>query len=93
VNRFFLHWKSLLDAVWLVALALYILAGYDDVPFHGDESTLTYMSRDYHDLVQRRDLDSVLYRDPPATRLRRICASSTAQWARWRWASPGIWPD
>ena len=57
--------KTGLDRLWLIGLALYILSGYNLVPFHGDESTLTYMSRDYHDLVQARDLDRVLYRDPP----------------------------
>jgi 4-amino-4-deoxy-L-arabinose transferase-like glycosyltransferase len=59
------HWDRVLDALWLIGLALYIIAGYDDVPFHGDESTLIYMSRDYYYLVQTRDLDHVLYRDPP----------------------------
>jgi 4-amino-4-deoxy-L-arabinose transferase-like glycosyltransferase len=58
-------WGRVLDVLWLIGLALYIVAGYDDVPFHGDESTLTYMSGDYYYLVQTRDLDRVLYRDPP----------------------------
>ena len=38
----------LVDALWLGALALYILAGAAIVPFHGDESTLMFMGRDYH---------------------------------------------
>jgi 4-amino-4-deoxy-L-arabinose transferase-like glycosyltransferase len=55
----------LLDALWLIGLALFMIAGYDVVPFHGDESTVIYMSRDYYYLVQAHDLDRVLYHDPP----------------------------
>lgn len=54
------------DIVWLIALGLYALAGYRDVPFHGDESTHVFMSRDYALLLQQGDLDAVLYRDDPA---------------------------
>ncbi|MEL7674854.1 MAG: phospholipid carrier-dependent glycosyltransferase [Chloroflexota bacterium] len=54
-----------LDALWLLALAVYIFAGIDAAPFHGDESMLLYMSHDYQFLVQQRDVDRVLYRDPP----------------------------
>lgn len=52
-----------LDAVWLAALCAYVLAGIGLVPFHGDESTLMYMSRDYHYQFIQRDLDLVRYRD------------------------------
>lgn len=54
-----------LDAMWLAALALYVVAGSGDVPFHGDESTLITMSRDYATLVQQHDLDAVLYDPAP----------------------------
>lgn len=54
-----------LDGLWLLALAIYIFAGVDAAPFHGDESMLLYMSHDYHYLVQQHDVDRVLYRDPP----------------------------
>lgn len=54
-----------LDGLWLLALTLYIFAGMDAAPFHGDESMLLYMSHDYHYLVQQRDVERVLYRDPP----------------------------
>jgi 4-amino-4-deoxy-L-arabinose transferase-like glycosyltransferase len=64
----------LVDALWLIALALFMIAGYDLVPFHGDESTVIFMSRDYYDLVHAHDLDRVLYRasprDPAAQNLR-----------------------
>ena len=56
----------ILDVLWLAGLALYVIAGYRSVPLHGDEPTLIYMSRDYYHLVQRRDVEPVLYRDEPA---------------------------
>jgi 4-amino-4-deoxy-L-arabinose transferase-like glycosyltransferase len=55
----------LLDGVFLMALAAYVLAGRDRVPFHGDESMLIYMSRDYYTLVRAHDLDAVLCCAPP----------------------------
>ncbi len=57
-------WRAL-DVIWLVALALYALAGYRNVPFHGDESTIIFMSRDYHYLFQAGELGQVLYSDTP----------------------------
>ncbi len=55
----------LVDVSWLIGLALFMIAGYDVVPFHGDEATVIDMSRDYYYLVQAHDLDKVLYHDPP----------------------------
>ncbi len=49
------------DALWLGCLALYIIAGAAIVPFHGDESTLMVMGRDYHYLFVQGDLSKVLY--------------------------------
>jgi hypothetical protein len=63
VHRQILRW--LMDGLWLIGLGLYVIAGYKDVPFHGDESTLIFMSKDYYYLVQQHDLDRVLYREPP----------------------------
>jgi hypothetical protein len=63
VHRQILRW--LMDGLWLIGLGLYVIAGYNDVPFHGDESTLIFMSKDYYYLVQQHDLDRVLYREPP----------------------------
>ena len=64
----------LLDVLWLAALAVYVVAGYRSVPFHGDESTLIAMSRDYHTLVRQRDFAAVRYdpapSDPAAQELR-----------------------
>ncbi len=38
---------GILDAVWLIVLAVYILGGIAIVPFHGDEAMQMTMSRDY----------------------------------------------
>jgi len=54
---------AMLDGLWLALLALYILAGAPLVPFHGDESTLMFMGRDYHYLFGTGDFDNVRY-DP-----------------------------
>ena len=39
------------DVFWLGILSSYLLSGLSLVPFHADESTLVFMSRDYHYLV------------------------------------------
>jgi hypothetical protein len=62
--RFFKRTR-LLDGLWVLALAAYVLAGTPDVPFHGDESTTIWMSRDYYYIFIQRDLDMVRYSDPP----------------------------
>ena len=52
-----------MDALWVALLSLYILAGARAVPFHGDESTLLYMGRDYRYLFVDGDLARLRY-DP-----------------------------
>lgn len=54
-----------LDALFLLLLVGYILAGTARVPFHGDESTTIWMSRDYGYLFLDGELDRVRYREPP----------------------------
>jgi hypothetical protein len=61
------RWLWLADAILLIVLSLYIFAGRDLVPFHGDESTLIWMSADYHYLVQEHDPAPVAFRIPPST--------------------------
>src|SRR4051812_14244137 len=58
------RWK-LLDSLYIGALVLYVLAGLRLVPFHGDEATTIYVSRDWYILTQAHDLDSLVYRDLP----------------------------
>ena len=45
-------WQVRADALWLGLLAVYVLAGARVMPFHGDESTLIYMGRDYFYLAE-----------------------------------------
>ena len=59
------HAARLADSIWLLVLVLYVLLGTGLAPFHGDESTLIYMSRDYHYQFIARDLSGVRYSDPP----------------------------
>ncbi len=61
--------------LWLLLLSAYIVAGAAIVPFHGDESTLLFLGRDYHYLFVEGDLTQVLYdeswaRAPDEQRLR-----------------------
>jgi hypothetical protein len=56
-----------LDALYLLVLAAYILVGAPLVPFHGDEATQIYMSRDYSYQFIERDLSRVLYSNPPVS--------------------------
>jgi 4-amino-4-deoxy-L-arabinose transferase-like glycosyltransferase len=51
--------------LWLAALMAYILAGTPLVPFHGDESTVIWMSRDYGHIFLERDMSQVRYSEPP----------------------------
>ncbi len=55
---------SLLDAFWLLALAVYILAGITTVPFHGDEAMQITMSRDYFTLFVDRQPQALLVMPP-----------------------------
>jgi 4-amino-4-deoxy-L-arabinose transferase-like glycosyltransferase len=47
--------------LYLAALVAYIIAGAWLVPFHGDESTQIYMSRDYAYTFLQRDLSRVFF--------------------------------
>lgn len=51
------------DWLYLGLLALYIVAGAAIVPFHGDESTLIAMGRDYHYFFVEGDLSNIRF-DP-----------------------------
>ena len=55
--------RRIFDWLWLGTLAIYIVAGATIVPFHGDESTLMLMGRDYHYLVVEGDISKVRF-DP-----------------------------
>lgn len=51
------------DWLYLGLLALYIVSGAAIVPFHGDESTLMAMGRDYHYIFVEGDMSKVIF-DP-----------------------------
>lgn len=57
--------KFLLQTLYLLVLVVYILAGTVDTPFHGDEATQIFMSRDYAYQFMERDLTRLAYSDPP----------------------------
>ncbi len=53
----------IIDILILLVLMVYAFLGRDLVPFHGDESTLIGLSRDYFYLVEKKPLQTILYRD------------------------------
>lgn len=50
-----------LDFTFLLLLFIYILSGLHLVPFHGDESAYLWLSEDYDRIVEKRDLENVLF--------------------------------
>lgn len=80
------------DGLWLALLTVYILAGVALVPFHGDESTIVFMGRDYHYLFVDGDLSQVLYDEtwsqrPDEQRLRLengVISKTIYGWLAWR---------
>lgn len=59
--------RRLLDVLLVCALAGYVLAGTALAPFHGDESTLIYMSRDFFAQFVQGDVARLRYSSPPAS--------------------------
>ena len=59
------RFTRLASSVWIIALMLYVIAGTTLTPFHGDESTQVYMSRDYAYQFIERDLNLVQFHEPP----------------------------
>ena len=53
--------------LYLGLLVIYILSGVALVPFHGDEATQIYMSRDYNYQFIEHDLSKIYYSDTPAS--------------------------
>lgn len=51
----------------MLALSAYMLAGMALTPFHGDESTQIFMSRDYAYLFLTGQADRLRYADPPVS--------------------------
>jgi hypothetical protein len=59
--------RRFFDVLWLAGLWVYILGGTPLVPFHGDESTQIFMSRDYAYQFIERDLSKIYYSDNPTS--------------------------
>lgn len=57
-------WR-VIDALWCAVLMVYVMAGVAVAPFHGDESTLIYMSRDYAYQFIDRDLSRLAFDATP----------------------------
>ncbi len=55
----------LFDTMFLLLVMGYITLGTTDVPFHGDESTTIWMSRDFDTVILQGDFDAVAYEAPP----------------------------
>lgn len=59
------RFSALFPALLCILLMAYVLAGTVLTPFHGDESTQIYMSRDYAYVAFKGDWAEVLYSDTP----------------------------
>jgi len=85
-------WYRIVAVLWLTLLSGYVLAGSSQVPFHGDESTTIWMSKDYAYLVEG-DLARVRYNEPPVDaaeqQLRLITGSLTKYLMGLSWQMSG----
>lgn len=61
------RFRTTIDLVLILLLALYILAGATLTSFHGDESTQIFMSRDFAYQFLDGDLARVQFSDPPVS--------------------------
>jgi hypothetical protein len=59
--------SPLVVAGWLILLVIYVLAGTADAPFHGDESTQIFMSRDYAYQFIAHDYNKLAYSPNPVS--------------------------
>ncbi len=89
-------WR-VIDLAFLLALSIYVLAGSDLAPFHADESTIIFMSRDYAYQFIDGDLDRIRY-DPDAlltneTQLRLINGTVSKMLIGLAWHSAGYTID
>jgi 4-amino-4-deoxy-L-arabinose transferase-like glycosyltransferase len=74
----------LADSLFVSLLILYVLGGIALTPFHGDESTIIAMSRDWYTLAVERNFAAVFYRDPspdPAAQELRLANGVVAKYA------------
>lgn len=81
------------DGLWLILLIGYVLAGVHLVPFHGDESTIIWRSKDYAYIFLQGDLDRIRYSetpiDPSEQQLRLLNGPLTKYLIGLSWSSNG----
>lgn len=58
------HRLLLLDAILIILAAAFVTLGAERVPFHGDESTIIWLSKDYA-LFRDGDFEEMYYEPPP----------------------------
>jgi len=58
--------RKFLDGLFITLLALIALIGMRLAPFHGDESTIIYMGRDWYTYIVQRNPAALFYSDRPA---------------------------
>jgi 4-amino-4-deoxy-L-arabinose transferase-like glycosyltransferase len=92
-----LNWTFLIDALLLIFLMGYVVAGVKKVPFHGDESTIIWMSKDYETVVLKGGIAEIAY-DPPPRRTTeqhlRILNGTLSRWSMGAaWHSAGFEVD
>ncbi|MCI0710187.1 MAG: hypothetical protein L0154_08490 [Chloroflexi bacterium] len=58
------HRLLLLDALLIILAAAFVTLGAERVPFHGDESTIIWLSKDYA-LFRDGDFEEMYYEPPP----------------------------
>ncbi len=89
--------KRLLPFLWVILLAGYVLSGVALVPFHADEATIIYTSRDYAFLFLQHDFDKVKYSESPANpaeqELRLLNGTVTRYLIGLAWHSQGLTVD
>lgn len=89
--------KRLFPVFWIALLAGYVLAGVALVPFHADEATIIYTSRDYDYLFLQRDFDKIKYSESPANpaeqELRLLNGTVTRYLIGLAWHSQGLTVD
>lgn len=89
--------KRLLPLIWIALLAGYVLAGVELAPFHADEATIIYTSRDYAFLFLQHDFDKVKYAESPTNpaeqELRLLNGTVTRYLIGLAWHSQGLTVD
>lgn len=89
--------KRALDVIFLLGLAIFILAGTPLAPFHGDEATQIFMSRDFAYQYLLGQPERVRYANPPVSaqeqELRLLNGTVNKTVIGLAWSLAGFGPD